>query len=139
MTKDEKIAALEDRVAELEELLGVGPTFSDQYAKLGLSPMERQVLGYIVRREVATKEGAFQAIYGARSECDQPDMMKEAISVRIYQVRNALDPHGIEIKTIYKVGWTMSEDDKKKLADLVAARTFGHYPKIKKIGSGKRG
>lgn len=138
MTKDEKIAALEDRVAELEELLGVGPTFSDQYAKLGLAPIARKVLGYIVRREVATREGAFQAVYGALSDCDQPECLKEAIGVRVYNIRNALEPHGIRIKTVYKVGWVMSAADKEKLAALIRKETFETYPRNIKAGSEKR-
>jgi hypothetical protein len=51
-----KIAALEDRIAELEELLGIGKPQWFPYRSLGLPPASCKVLAFIMRRPLASSE-----------------------------------------------------------------------------------
>lgn len=115
-----RIAVLEDRIAELEELLGIDEKSTDPYRKLGLPPVARVMLGYLMKRELATRQGLYEAVYGARNDCDQPLDVKGAMSARIWTIRNALEPHGVRIATISGTGWSISAGDKKHLADVVA-------------------
>lgn len=130
-SKDHQIAVLEDRIAELEELLGVSVSWTDQYRRLGLPPLARLMLGHIVKRETVTRESLFTTVYGGRAECDQPDA-KNAIGVRVWNIRNTLEPHGIKIQTVYRAGWRMSAADKEKLAVLVASLADDLEPRYRK-------
>ena len=115
----DEVVRLRDRVAELEELVGTAEAVTDKYASLGLSKKARQCLGFVVKRSVAPRESMYAALYGSRLECDSPEI--GVLNVWMSKVRKALRPHGIEIKKVHGVGWSMSAADKAKLALMTSA------------------
>ncbi len=110
---------LRDRIAELESLLGIDADASLRYEMLGLQPIARRMLAYIVKREVATRDGLFVAIYGERPDVDQPDIV--VVNQHIMRIRNAIEPHGLLLRTLAGVGYAMPPADKVRL-DAVLAR-----------------
>ena len=130
--KDNKIAVLEDRVAELEELLGIDDATIDPFRKLGLPPLARKMLGLIMKRERASTASLFLAAYGGLNECDQPEDEDSAVRVRIWNIRNALDPLGIKVSVVYREGWSISAADKAKLWLLLEQLPEGHVSTARK-------
>ena len=112
--------ALRDRVAELEALLGVG---NDDVSRLltvvDATPQQCEMIGFMLKRAVATRTALFIALFGARPECDQPDM--KLIDVQMVKVRKALEKLGIEVRTEWgSGGWTIHGRDKAKLRALMS-------------------
>jgi hypothetical protein len=117
MTKDERIAMLEDRVEELERLLGIDPAQTDEYRCLGISPTMRVLLGLLMKRESLCHEVAYAALYGNRPESRQP--ADKIISSFIFRLRNELHRLAVEIRTSNLAGWRIAPDDKQRLRVIV--------------------
>ena len=111
---------LQDRVQELEGLLGVGnDVVSRLMTVLDATPQQCEMVGFMLRRAVATRSGMFIALFGARPECDQPDM--KLIDVQMVRVRGALLALGIEVQTAWgSGGWYLSAADKATLRRLMS-------------------
>ena len=112
--------ALRDRVAELEALLGVG---NDDVSRLltvvDATPQQCEMIGFMLKRAVATRTALFIALFGARPECDQPDM--KLIDVQMVKVRKALEKLGIEVRTEWgSGGWNIPAPSKAKLRRMMA-------------------
>jgi DNA-binding response OmpR family regulator len=69
-------------------------------------------------RRVITHDTLFDALYGGRRD-GGPETAKVVERVTVYKLRGRMHPHGIEIKTIYGVGYEISEADQMKLRALV--------------------
>jgi hypothetical protein len=111
---------LQDRVQELEALLGVGnDDVSRLMTVLDATPQQCEMVGFMLKRAVATRTGMFIALFGARPECDQPDM--KLIDVQMVRVRVALGALGIEVHTAWGAGgWSLSTTDKARLRRLMS-------------------
>lgn len=116
-----RIAVLEDRIAELEQLLGIDDASTDQYRKLRLPRIPRKMLGYLLKRPIATREGLFAAAYSERNDNDQPLHVIGAVGTRIWALRNALEVHGVKIRSLRDGCWSISAAHKKRLAEVVAS------------------
>jgi DNA-binding response OmpR family regulator len=117
-TDAERITALEDRVAVLEEALGL--TYKAP-VDWGLSAHQTKLLGIIARSPVASHERIYTALYGDRA--DPPGMT--AIKTLLVHIRRRLARHGVpvQINTIWGVGYSMAEADRKRLLGLKPAET----------------
>lgn len=106
--RDEYVAAIEaendelrEKVRVLEELVGfreeVPPIFC-------LTPAEGRVLGFLTKREVATKEQIMMAIY-----TDRPwiDVEIKIVDVFVCKIRKKIAKFGVEIDTIWGRGYRM--------------------------------
>lgn len=119
MTETEQDALL-DRLEELEGLLGVG---NDDVSRLlrvvdGATPQQCEMIGFMLRRSVATKTAMHTVLFGARPDCDQPDM--KLIDVQMVKVRAILGKMGIQVKTEWgSGGWAISAADKARLRKLM--------------------
>lgn len=107
-----------ERIAELEELLGLG---SQPSRVPGLGPMMSQLLGLLVKRQLVERETAYRAIYGARPEHAQP-MSLRIIDTHIARLRKLLAPHGIAIHTERPLGYYLDQDGKNKLQALAGGQ-----------------
>ena len=112
---------LQDRVAELEALLGVG---NDDVSRLltvvDATPQQCEMIGFMMKRAVATRTALFIALFGARPECDQPDM--KLIDVQMVKVRKALEKLGVEVRTEWgSGGWNIPAADKARLRAMMEA------------------
>jgi hypothetical protein len=112
---------LQDRVQELEALLGVGnDDVSRLLTVLDATPQQCEMVGFMLKRAVATREGMFIAIFGARPDCDQPDM--KIIDVQMVKVRKALEKVGVLVRTEWgSGGWNIASADKARLRAMMAA------------------
>jgi hypothetical protein len=113
--------ALRDRVAELEALLGVGnDDVSPLLTVLDATPQQWEMVGLMLKRAVATRTALFIALFGARPECDHPDV--KLIDVQMVKVRNAPEKIGVEVRTEWgSGGWNIPVADKAKLRRLMTA------------------
>jgi len=112
---------LQNRIEELEALLGVGnDDVSRLLTVLDATPQQAEMVGFMLRRAVATRTALFVALFGARPECDQPDM--KLIDVQMVRVRTALKKIGVEVTAEWgSGGWSISNADKAKLRRLMEA------------------
>jgi len=113
---------LRDRVTELEALLGLGnDDVSRLLTVLDATPQQCEMVGFMLKRAVATRTGMFIALFGARPECDQPDM--KLIDVQMVKVRKALEKIGIEVRTEWgSGGWNIPAADKSRLRAMMEGR-----------------
>jgi hypothetical protein len=85
--------ALRNRVEELQSLLGVGnDDVSQLLAVLDATPQQCEMIGFMLRRSVATRTALHTVLFGARPDCDQPEI--KLIDVQMVKVRKALEKGG---------------------------------------------
>ena len=110
--KANELQALRDRVAELEELLGI--TGGD-FNKLPIPPQQKSILNLLYRAngKLCSREHIYVAIFGMRPDCDQPH--EKIIDTQLCRLRGYLRPHEIAISSVWGVGWFIDEDNRAKL------------------------
>lgn len=79
-----------------------------------LSPAEEDMLRFIVRREVVTKDAAMIHLYGLRCADEVPQ--PKILDVMVCRIKKRLKPHNITIENVWGVGWKMPRDDKRRVA-----------------------
>ncbi|MCA6114260.1 hypothetical protein J6524_04865 [Bradyrhizobium sp. WSM 1738] len=111
---------LQDRVAELEALLGVGnDDVSRLLTVLDATPQQCEMVGFMLRRSVATRTALHTVLFGARPDCDQPEI--KLIDVQMVKVRKALEKVGVEVRTEWgSGGWAIPAAGKARLRKLMA-------------------
>ena len=116
MTETEQ---LRNRIQELEALLGVGnDDVSRLLTVLDATRQQAEIIGFILRRAVATREAIYTVLFGCRPDCDQPDI--KLIEVQIVKIKAALGKIGIKIVTEWGTGgWSIKAADKAKLRALM--------------------
>ena len=113
----QEIQAMRDRIEELEDLIGVSIK-DPNFHRWGLSPKKTAVLGVLYRGKITSRESIFGAMYGGRSECDQPDDFR-IVDVYLSKVRVFLKPLDISIQNNWGVGWWITDESKAKLRHLM--------------------
>ena len=84
---------LRNRLEELQALLGVGnDDVSRLLTVLDATPQQCEMVGFMLRRSVATRTAMHTVLFGARPDCDQPEM--KLIDVQMVKVRKALEKVG---------------------------------------------
>ncbi|UGA46651.1 hypothetical protein HU230_0011665 [Bradyrhizobium quebecense] len=113
---------LQDRVQELEALLGVGnDDVSRLLTVLDATPQQCEMVGFMLKRAVAGREAMFTVLFGARPECDKPEM--KLIDVQMVKVRAALEKVGIVVHTEWGAGgWSLARADKARLRAMMEGR-----------------
>lgn len=93
---------LRARVRELEEAMGM-----DFLAPLefGLTGCESRVLGILLARDICTKKAIYAALYD--SFIDDRDREPKIVDVFICKIRKKVRPFGVEILTVWGVGYQM--------------------------------
>jgi hypothetical protein len=112
--------ALRNRVEELQSLLGVGnDDVSQLLTVLDATPQQCEMIGFMLRRSVATRTALHTVLFGARPDCDQPEI--KLIDVQMVRVRVALKKVGVEVRTEWgSGGWAIPAADKARLRALMA-------------------
>jgi DNA-binding winged helix-turn-helix (wHTH) protein len=121
-----ELQRLRDRVQQLEDIIGLNPDDVGLIAYVFHLPRKAaEVLNVLTRRRgVVTKEVLFYLVYGGLAEADQPDPEK-VLPAMIMMCRNALRGHRIKISTVYKIGWIMDEEDRRKCKSILSNRIEG--------------
>ncbi|WP_315792281.1 MULTISPECIES: helix-turn-helix domain-containing protein [unclassified Bradyrhizobium] len=119
------IRRLTDRVAELEDVIGIGTDDVD-LIKLatGLQPAKCRILGMLRKnRGIVSTWVLFDALYGGRPECDQPKSGK-TIHVAVSGLRADLRllNIGVNVTTVHGMGYQMDEPSRVKLGELMQAQ-----------------
>lgn len=118
-----ELERLRDRVAELEEALGLTADLPR-----GLIPREivgtRQgalgalrFIGVLLTRPFGSREAIYSAFYGDRPEVRQPCL--KVLDVYASCARKILSAHGIELQTIRGEGWRLDAANKAKLRAVI--------------------
>lgn len=112
---------LVDRLEELEALLGVGnDDVSRIRSALGITPQSAEIVGFMLKRAVASRDALYIMLFGDRPECDQPEM--KIVDVQLCRARKALKRHDIEVRADWGLGsWSLSTAGKVKLRALMEA------------------
>ena len=81
---------LRNRLEELQGLLGVGnDDVSRLLTVLDATPQQCEMIGFMLRRAIATRTALHTVLFGGRPECDQPEM--KLIDVQMVKVCAALN------------------------------------------------
>lgn len=128
MTETEQ---LRNRLEELQGLLGVGnDDVSRLLTVLDATPQQCEMVGFMLRRAVATRTALHTVLFGCRPDCDQPEM--KLIDVQMVKVRAALKKLGIDVRTEWgSGGWAITNADKAKLRRLMAGEGEAPAPDLR--------
>ena len=123
MTEAEQ-EALRTRVIELEALLGVGnDDVSRLLTVLDATPQQCEIVGFMMKRAVATRDALLTVLFGNRPECDHPE--PKLIDVQMVKVKRALGKVGISVQTEWGYGgWSLSRADKARLKAMMAGEAM---------------
>lgn len=110
-TPDDRVEALEARVAALEEAMGMRTDFPPEWP---LSQSERRVLGILLNRTAPSYEQLMAALYGDRA--DPP--VTEVLKVFISRIRHRL---GVAVRNRRGEGYWMDAASKDALRARMAA------------------
>lgn len=119
---------LEDRIFQLEELLGLRNaenvynlvSASSCHAPWRLTRMEADILGILLAAPALTSKARFEEIlYGGRDIYPETN----SIIVTLSKLRAKLKRHKIEIENVHSVGWRLTQKAKAKVRALIESRT----------------
>ena len=109
-----ELQRLRDRIEDLEALLGLDRKIASRLRDAFMITLaQAETLGFMLRRNFVSHDALYIAMYGARPECDWPEI--RILDVHVCHLRAALKKHGIAIKTKWGEGWTISPADKAKV------------------------
>jgi DNA-binding response OmpR family regulator len=114
-----ELEALRDRVAELEEIVGLREK-EPFLQRLPLTPQQVAILGVLYAAKggvVVTRVHVYEIVFGMRQECEQPD--PKIIDTVICKMRPRMMSNGVEIETVWGRGWLMTEQSKENLRKWV--------------------
>jgi DNA-binding response OmpR family regulator len=115
-SESQTIERLQNRIHELEEILGVPSEFPPT---LGLTLSEEALLDVLFKREIMSLAAATAALYGSKVG-GRPSDPKNVVSVLIMRLRKKLAADGIDIKTRANVGYYMTTEAKNRLRRIIA-------------------
>lgn len=136
------IQRLQDRVAELEHILGLDRTLTSKIREMfALEPEHAALLAVLYRREFVTRDALYAVLCSDKPECDWPDI--KTMDNRIFKIRRKLEGHGITIDTTVGEGWSMPAQSRATMRMLIEPRhdevveryrsVFGLQPKQAQI------
>jgi DNA-binding response OmpR family regulator len=106
-----------ERIADVERLLAID---DPKPLIIKVSRTERILMELLLKRNMLTREVAWGILYGHRPDADQPQY--RVISSTIHHLRNRLSRHGVKITTEFGTGWYLTDEDRKKLEQLLACK-----------------
>lgn len=122
-----RIAALEEdnerlreRVQTLEDALGITPFLTP--VEWRLTGSETRLFGHLLARDVATKASIMSALYEPGVN-DEPEI--KIVDVFVCKLRKKLAPFGIEIATLWGMGYRMTAEAKDKARALISPTPAG--------------
>jgi len=116
-----RIASLQDELAKAHALISEmrmdrTRDVHELYGVADLTKREAEIVSAIAKHRRITHDRLFSILY---ADSDTTVGMN-TVQVQMVAIRRKLAPHGIAIKTLWKVGYEMAADDVAKLRDLAA-------------------
>lgn len=105
---------LRERIAQLQELLGFRTPLPLEW---GLTGKEAGVVGFLLKRPMATKSELMTALYSLQID-DAPH--DKIVDVFICKVRPKLRRFGVEIRTVWGQGYTIDKATRDRVAAEMA-------------------
>lgn len=106
LTLDATVPVLQARIDALEEALGLNLQAPPEYV---LTKQESALWGMLHKGGVLTKEKAYTALYGHKSDPPYDCVLK----AMIWKLRRKLEPFGIVIVTHWGIGWELVRTEKE--------------------------
>lgn len=108
-----QIIELEERLALFESatIEAVAPDLRGILTK-----SEAIVLGILMQRDVATKEQLMVALYANRKDTEIAH--DKIIDIFIHKVRRKIGGHGIEIRTHWGIGYSLTPESKVRVREM---------------------
>jgi DNA-binding response OmpR family regulator len=103
---------LQDRIEELEQLLGMAPTLPRPWR---LTPREARLFGLLMKHAVLSADFIIAAIWGGDAGTSD-----KSLEVLVFKLRRKLAPAGIVINTEWSTGYYIAADHKRLARDLIA-------------------
>lgn len=111
-----ELQRLRDRVEELESLLGLERDLAMRIRHAWrMASEESRIMSIVLKRAFATRETLYTILYGARPDCDQPEM--KIVDVQVCKARKSLRNNGVaaKVRTKWGDGYFMTREDKAAL------------------------
>jgi two-component system, cell cycle response regulator CtrA len=113
----DEIESLRGENEQLRDALGITTEIP---LCLGLTPYQKRLLGFLLKRDRVPRENMHLAIMrtvGSKRDETDPKM----VDATICKMRKKLRPRGIEISTDWGFGYFMAADSKARLRQIIAA------------------
>jgi DNA-binding response OmpR family regulator len=120
----DSIQALQDRIEELEGLLGMNlPRLRiGKLSKLRKTPYK--VLGLLLKRELVTRDYIHTALYGGKPESEQPGDLR-VVDQHVCHINRALKEHGLKVHTEYGIGYYLDKSARETLREWMGEGKCG--------------
>jgi|SRR5215831_16853269 len=106
-----------ERLADIERVLQID---DPKPLVIKVTRTERVLMELLLKRNMLTREIAWQLLYGHRPDADQPQY--RVIATTMHHLRHRLAKHGIKITTEFGTGWYLKVEDRERLKKLLARR-----------------
>jgi len=120
--RDEYVKSLENENAELREKLRALEHRSGYYFSaptiMALTSSEEKMLGFLMKRERATKAQLMDALYSDRVTVDEEPSLK-IVDVFICKIRKKVAKFGIEIQTHWGLGYSLPPASKAIVTQML--------------------
>lgn len=111
---NDEVERLRARVEQLEACMGF--TFLAPL-EWGLTGRETRLFGALMTRDLLTKEAAMAALYVDVGADDEPHI--KIIDVFICKMRKKVRPFGVEVHTVWGVGYRLPPEAKARSRELL--------------------
>jgi two-component system cell cycle response regulator CtrA len=112
---EEENEALRARLVDLEREFGFYNTVPLIF---GLTGSEEKVLSLLGARDVASKQQIMTALMVYRGGDEEPEI--KIVDVFVCKIRKKLKPFGVAIDTVWALGYRLTPENKKKVAEYLA-------------------
>lgn len=111
---------LRERIIALECAQGIGEFIAPP--EWLLTPKEAHVLGELLSHEVCTKDGLMTSLYGDDLD-NEPEI--KILDVFVCHLRKKIAAYGIQIITVWGIGYRMDDEAKALVRSLAPRRVLG--------------
>lgn len=110
----DELELLQEKYALMEKRVGV----RCDHVIPGLTNAEIKIIDILMTRDIVRYESIMTLLYGDRvADRDIPDI--NILKVHISKMRPKLEIKGIEIETVWGIGYRLSSESKKRVTDIL--------------------
>lgn len=116
-----RVDNLEYYVEEMERILGAKDPY--EIWPFHLTPAEQRVFGIfrLAPGRVLSKEHIWHTLYGLRHDDEMPEI--KIVDVFVCKLRKKINPHGVDLTTVWGTGFYLSNEHSERLDQLVRVAT----------------